>query len=114
MNKQINKTRTCIVVHRMTHHNHLIMSVCVAHRRNKIVVVQNYFRLVLSRWTEGARISRLADITELQQKYVYLFKTGKWFVDEPVHRIGLASVSLSTLKLFSAVLMALIGSLFFL
>ena len=56
---------------------------------------------------------RLAEIIELQ--YVYLFKTEKWFVDEPVlGNSGLAWVSLPTLKLFSAGLMALIGSLFFL
>ena len=55
----------------------------------------------------------LAKIIELQHKYVYLFKTEKWFVDEPVLEIGLASVSLPTLKLFNVGLMALIGSLSF-
>ena len=49
---------------------------------------------------------RLAEIIELQHKYVYLFKTEKWFVDEPVRRIGLTAVSLPTLKLFNAGLMA--------
>ena len=57
---------------------------------------------------------RLTEIIELQYKYVYLFKTEKWFVDEPVLRIDLASVSLPTLKLFNVGLMALIDSLFFL
>ena len=40
---------------------------------------------------------RLAEIIELQHKYVkyvYLFKTEKWFVEEPVLGIGPASVSL--------------------
>ena len=39
---------------------------------------------------------RLAEIIELQYKYVYLFKTETWFVDEPVLRIGLVSFSLNS------------------
>ena len=78
----------------------------------------NYFRLVLFQWTVGARDlmpeRKLAEIIELQYKYVYLFKREKWFVDEPVLRTGPASAFPSTLKLFNAGLMALTGSLFFL
>ena len=59
-------------------------------------------------WTVGARDlmqeRRLAEIIELQYKYVYLFKTEKWFVEEPVLGIGLALVP--TLKLFNEGLMA--------
>ena len=58
-------------------------------------------------WTVEARDlmpeRRLAEIIELQCKYVYLFKAEKWFVDEPVLGICLASVSLPTLKLFNGI-----------
>ena len=58
---------------------------------------------------------RLAEIIELQLKYVYLFKTERWFVDEPVLGSNWSSFGFpSILKLFNAGLMALIGSLFFL
>ena len=49
----------------------------VAHRRNKIVVLLNDFRLVLFSWTLGARDviqeKQLDEIIEWEHKYVYLF-----------------------------------------
>ena len=70
--------------------------------------ILRYFRLVLFPWTVGVRDlmpeRRLAEIIELQWNYVlfnlFKWKSGSW-TNHSVLGIGLASVSLPTLKLFN-------------
>ena len=73
---------------RLDGHRDLVTSVRIAYRHNKIVLA---LKLLPSRAfplhgrsTGLMPERRLAEIIELQHKYVYLFKTEKWFVEEPV------------------------------